>query len=182
MEYSWTRASLPTFQNHLVKCQTTKVLSQSLQITIILKNLFNVKAPKKEKDKFCPSLRQWKSGEDGKQWVAEKSRGVKKTESRTAHKDSPEATELMGMMHLVYKSMIQNESFHSVSLIVCVCVRVCDITGYSKKSVSRTVHLFFVGLCYCFTRTRCINNDWKRDFWHLRCLFYQVEWILFHLK
>ena len=33
------------------------------------------------------------------------------------------------------------------------------VTGHSKKSVSRTVHLFFVGLYYCFTRTRCINND-----------------------
>ena len=33
------------------------------------------------------------------------------------------------------------------------------ITGHSKKSVSRTVHLFFVGLYYCFTQTRCINND-----------------------
>ena len=56
------------------------------------------------------------------------------------------------------------------------------ITGHSKKSVIRTVHLFFVGLYCCFTQTRCINNDWKCDFWHLRCLFYQVEWILFHLK
>ena len=33
------------------------------------------------------------------------------------------------------------------------------ITGHSKKSVSRTVHLFFVGLYYNFTRIRCINND-----------------------
>ena len=56
------------------------------------------------------------------------------------------------------------------------------ITGHPKKSVSRTVHLFFVWLYCCFIQTWCINNDWKCDFWHPRCLFYQVESILFHLQ
>ena len=56
------------------------------------------------------------------------------------------------------------------------------ITGHPKKSVSRTVHLFFVWLYCCFIQTWCINNDWKCDFWHPRCLFYQVESILFHFQ
>ena len=46
-----------------------------------------------------------------------------------------------------------------------------ELTGYSKNSVTRTVLLFFVGLNYCFIQTRCINNDWKCHFCHLRCLF-----------
>ena len=57
-----------------------------------------------------------------------------------------------------------------------------ELTGYSKNSVTRTVLLFFVGLNYCFIQTRCINNDWKCDIWHLRCLFYQVEVILFYFQ
>ena len=57
-----------------------------------------------------------------------------------------------------------------------------SITGHPKKSVSRTVHLFFVWLYCCFIQTWCINNDWKSDFWHPRCLFYQVESILFHFQ
>ena len=56
------------------------------------------------------------------------------------------------------------------------------ITGYSKKSVSWAVQLFFDGLYCCFIQTWCINNGWKCDFWHLRCLFYQVESILFHFQ
>ena len=56
------------------------------------------------------------------------------------------------------------------------------ITGHPKKSVSWADHLFFVGLYCCFIQTWCINNDWKCDFWHLRCLFYQVELILFHFQ
>ena len=47
------------------------------------------------------------------------------------------------------------------------------IRGYSKKSVSWAVQLFFVGLYCCFTRKWCINNDWEYDFWKLRWLFYQ---------
>ena len=39
-----------------------------------------------------------------------------------------------------------------------------------------------LGLFCCFIQTWCINNDWKCDFWHLRCLFYQVESILFHFQ
>ena len=45
------------------------------------------------------------------------------------------------------------------------------ITGHPKKSVSRTVHLFFAWLYRCFIQTWCMNNDWKCDFWHPRCLF-----------
>ena len=56
------------------------------------------------------------------------------------------------------------------------------IRGYSKKSVSWAVHLFFVDLYCCFIQKWCINNDWKCDFWYLRCLFYQVESILFHFQ
>ena len=56
------------------------------------------------------------------------------------------------------------------------------IRGYSKKSVSWAVHLFFVYLYCCFIQKWCINNDWKYDFWLLRCLFYQVESILFHFQ
>ena len=58
--------------------------------------------------------------------------------------------------------------------------RLILVTGYSKKSVSWAFHLFFVRPYCCFIQTWCINNDWKCDFWHLRCLFYQVESILFH--
>ena len=56
------------------------------------------------------------------------------------------------------------------------------IRGYSKKSVSWAVHLFFVYLYCCLIQKWCINNDWKYDFWYLRCLFYQVESILFHFQ
>ena len=56
------------------------------------------------------------------------------------------------------------------------------ITGHSKKSVSWADHLFFVNLYCCFTQKWCINNGWKGDFWHPRCLFYQVESILFHIQ
>ena len=56
------------------------------------------------------------------------------------------------------------------------------VTGHPKKSVSWADHLFFVGLYCCFIQTWHINNDWNCDFWHLRCLFYQVELILFHFQ
>ena len=56
------------------------------------------------------------------------------------------------------------------------------ITGHSKKGVSRAVHLFFVGIHCCFILTWCISNVWKYDLWHLRCLLYQVESILFHFE
>ena len=56
------------------------------------------------------------------------------------------------------------------------------VTGHPKKSVSWADHLFFGGLYCCFIQTWYINNDWKCDFWHLRCLFYQVESILFHFQ
>ena len=69
---------------------------------------------------------------------------------------------------------------HTAQLMVITAIT--KITGYSKKSVRRTVHLLFVGLYCCFIQTWCINNDWKFDFWHLRCLFYQVESILCHFQ
>ena len=51
------------------------------------------------------------------------------------------------------------------------------VTGYSKKASAELFLCFLlVFIVVFFFQTRCI----KFDFWNLRCLFYQVESILFH--
>ena len=43
--------------------------------------------------------------------------------------------------------------------VVVLSVVIPLVTGYSKKSVSRTVHLFFVGNFCCIIPSRYTNND-----------------------
>ena len=57
-----------------------------------------------------------------------------------------------------------------VLILKCVNQKRCEL------------NYWFVDFCYCFIQQSCINNEWKWDFWHARCLIYQVEAILIHFS
>jgi len=51
-----------------------------------------------------------------------------------------------------------------------------------KKVRAELFICFIVDVYCCFIQAPNINNDWKSDFWNVRCLLYQVESIMTNFK
>ena len=74
---------------------------------------------------------------------------------------------------LKQKIMIREEKRADSHSWCCWCCWWCK--GLVKKKWELGCSFVNLFIFFCFIQTTCINNNWKFDFWHGRCLFY-IRW------